>query len=351
VLVDVKAMADIARELYAARVEREMGAPGAQALKELITRVRETHDALTTERLAKGLTVIRTLDAGSVEAGIAPAVFTHTRELTAWYREEAGPLSVHFERNGTIRAWCAEVDASAISGQFVCYRYAGHQREQIVTPGGAHTVPRLGNFPSYFAVPYFLDLRESLVRYGTISVRQAQCDIFRTTWRESARLVFVNKPEATMRRSLQQYLRASLRAHGPIQVMPEQNVNETKPVDIKVTWTASNRVALIEIKWLGLSHDAIKQTTTPYSAVRARNGAKQLADYLDSYHTHDPDTEARGYLVVFDGRRKGVTPSTTKLNSADGFHYASAEIDYPAALLARSDFDTPVRLFCEPVCE
>ncbi|WP_189189225.1 hypothetical protein [Streptomyces albiflavescens] len=344
-------MADIARELFAAKVYRELGSAGSQALKELITRVRETHDALTTERLAKGLTVIRTLDTGSVEADVAPAVFTQTRELTAWYREEAGPLSIHFEQNGTIRAWCAEIDTSAISGQFVSYRYAGHQKEQILTPGGAHSVPTIANFPSYFAVPYFLDLREALVRYGTISVRHAQCDIFRTTWREPARLVFVNKPEATMRRSLQQYLRASLRDHLPIQVMPEQNVNETKPVDIKVTWTASNRVALIEIKWLGLSHDATKKTTTPYSAARAKSGAKQLAAYLDSYHSHDPDTEARGYLVVFDGRRRGVTPESTRVTYANGFHYANEEIDYPAALLARGDFDTPVRFFCEPACE
>ncbi|MGW4086915.1 hypothetical protein ACWEGS_28180 [Streptomyces sp. NPDC004822] len=350
-LVDVKAMADIARDLFAVKVYRELGDAGAQALRDLITKVRDTHDALTTERLAKGLTVIRTLDSGSVEADIAPAVFTQTRELTAWYRQEAGPLSIYFEQNGTIRAWCAEIDTSAIRGQFVSYKYIGHQQEQILTPKAAHSVPTLANFPSYFAVPYFLDLRESLVRYGTISVRHAQCDIFRTTWREPARLVFVNKPEAIMRRSLQQYLRASLRAHGPIQVMPEQNVNETKPVDIKVTWTASNRVALIEIKWLGLSHDAVKQTRTPYAAGRARQGAQQLADYLDSYHTHDPDTEARGYLVVFDGRRKGVTSESTSVTYADGFHYANEEIDYPATLLARPDFDTPVRLFCEPICE
>lgn len=350
-LVDVKAMADIARDLFAVKVHRELGAAGAQTLRELITRVRETHDALTTERLAKGLTVIRTLGTGSVEAGVAPAVFTQTRELTAWYRQEAGPLSIHFEHDGTIRAWCAEIDTAAINGQFVSYRYSGHQKEQILTPGGVHAVPTIANFPSYFAVPYFLDLRESLVRYGSISVRHAQCDIFRTTWREPARLVFVNKPEATMRRSLQQYLRASLRDHGPIQVMPEQNVNETKPVDIKVTWTASNRVALIEIKWLGLSHDATKQTKTPYTAARAKSGAKQLADYLDSYHANDPDSEARGYLVVFDGRRKGVTPESTSVSYADGFHYANEEIDYPSALLARHDFDTPVRFFCEPVCE
>ncbi|MFD4646024.1 hypothetical protein [Streptomyces sp. NPDC058441] len=350
-LVDVKAMAEIARDLFAVKVHRELGAAGAQTLRELITRVRETHDALTTERIVKGLTVVRTLGTGAVEADMAPAVFTQTRELTAWYRQEAGPLSVHFGNDGTIRAWCTEIDTSAITGQYVCYRYTGPQKEQILTPTGVHGVPTIANFPSYFAVPYFLDLRESLVRYGNISVRSAQCDIFRATWREPARLVFVNKPEATMRRSLQQYLRASLRDHGPIQVMPEQNVNETKPVDIKVTWTASNRVALIEIKWLGLSHDATKQTKTPYAAGRARQGAKQLAAYLDSYHTHDPDTEARGYLVVFDGRRKSVAPESTSVNHADGFHYAMAEIDYPQDLLARHDFEAPVRFFCEPECE
>ncbi|MFE7968003.1 hypothetical protein ACFU0X_34050 [Streptomyces cellulosae] len=345
-------MADMASKFFAVNIYRELKAPGVQALRSLIPLVRATHEAVATERLVKGLTIVRALDEHRLAPeGNPPAVFTNAREITAWYSAHSGPLLVQLTHGGRLCVWSSEVDLESLPCPYVAYQYRGFQQESFITPNGNHDVPTYANFPTYFGIPYFIDLRESLVRYGEISVKTAQCEIFRDTWRQEARISFRNKPEATMRRSLQQYLRASLRDHGPIEVMPEQNVDETHPVDIKVTWTNSNRVALIEIKWLGLSHDELTGRTTPYTQSRAKQGAKQLAEYLDSYHEHSPDQEARGYLAVFDGRRQGISPETTSINKSNGMHFAHREIEYQEEILKREDFEDPVRFFCEPICE
>ena len=350
--IDISSMAEMASRVFAVSIYKELKAPGVQALRALIPLVRSTHDAVATERLTKGLTIVRVLaDYRLAPDGKPSAVFTSPREITSWYSINAGPLLVQLANDGRLHVWSSEMDLTSITVPYVAYRYSGFQQESFVTPCGGHEVPTYANFPTYFGIPYFIDLRESLVRYGEISVKTAQCEIFHETWRQETRISFKNRPEATMRKSLQQYLRASLRDHGPIEVMPEQNVDETHPVDIKVTWTNSNRVALIEIKWLGLSHDEETGRTTSYSAARARSGAIQLADYLDSYHEHSPDQEARGYLAVFDGRRQGVSPSTTSVKREGGLHFAHQEIDYAEEVLKREDFEDPVRFFCEPICE
>jgi hypothetical protein len=161
-------------------------------------------------------------------------------------------------------------------------------------------------------------------------------------------MFFRSKPERKMRQSLTQYLKIRLR--GNIEVRPEQVVDESHPVDIKVTWFLSNRLALIEIKWLGKSRNA-RSLTTSYSIGRARKGARQLADYIDGNASQAPIHVSRGYLVVIDGRRYGLNINVASVNHKRGMYYANSEISYnPKFHKLRPDFEEPIRMFAEPIC-
>ena len=204
-------------------------------------------------------------------------------------------------------------------------------------------------YSSIFAIPTFDDLKLALFGYRDKHVRRTSCRILEQVWRGQKRIIFRAGPEPTMRNSLTQFLKACLR--GNVEVRPEQNVDESHPVDIKVTWFMSNRLALIEIKWLGASTKTAR-TLVRYSDSRARSGAKQLADYLDENAIQAPRQQTRGYLVIFDGRRAKIKPSTRRVNHADGFKYEHSEIVFsPKHHEKRSDFEPPIRMFMEPVCE
>ncbi len=135
------------------------------------------------------------------------------------------------------------------------------------------------------------------------------------------------------------------------EVRPEQNVSETQPIDIKITWTFAPKQALIEIKWLGKSKHPDGKLATTYGPARAQNGAQQLADYLDMNEEAVPGHVVRGYLVVFDGRRRRLGRSATSIRESDGLYYQDKEIHYePAHDKERDDFEKPVRFFVQPVC-
>lgn len=125
-----------------------------------------------------------------------------------------------------------------------------------------------------------------------------------------------------MRDSLWQYLTAVLRSHS---VKREQVVDDSHPVDIKVTWPIISNVALIEVKWLGDSGKI------HYRDSRANQGAKQLIEYLESSYEEEPDKNFIGYLAVFDGRR-----GNQKINQ-----YENVDIKYKAEYVSH-----PQMKFC-----
>jgi hypothetical protein len=155
-----------------------------------------------------------------------------------------------------------------------------------------------------------------------------------------------------MRESLAQHLRSSLRDHGIFEVREEQNVDESHPVDIKVTWSFTNNLALIEIKWLGQSVNAMGDGMgTRYGESRAREGAKQLADYLDGNLQRAPLHQTRGYLIVFDARREGLSfPPSITLAEARAYWDRDIEYDprYDVTRMVRNDFAPPLRFYLEP---
>ena len=200
---------------------------------------------------------------------------------------------------------------------------------------------------SFFATPHYADLDNALEYYSSSLVRQSSCDILSAAWFDDRRLYLQAKPEDAIQRSLRRFLRYTLRSDA--EVMREQNVSDTEPVDIRVTFQFSNRVALVEVKWLGKSRRENGDLATEYTQSRAIDGARQLVGYLDSFALSSPGSVAMGYLVVLDARRRALAPELETINDADGMFYATRSIQFPPEFTQRPDFADPVRMFAEPV--
>ena len=202
---------------------------------------------------------------------------------------------------------------------------------------------------SYFTIPTYANLDDALAYYKNPLTRTSSCRILSTVWHDKNRLFLKEKPEDTIQDSLRTFLRYTLR--GDAEVMREQNVDDTHPVDIRVTFHFTNKVALIEVKWLGKSRHPDGSLATEYSASRAVDGADQLALYLDQFTVSSPLSVVRGYLVILDARRRGLNSGMTSISEADGMYYAQQEIAFnPSYEDIRRDFSQPLRMFAEPIC-
>jgi hypothetical protein len=204
---------------------------------------------------------------------------------------------------------------------------------------------------SQFLLNYFTDLKDALRAYRDAMARTSKCHLLREAWAEDNRLWFRTTPEYRLRRALHNYLYSYLR-HDDIDLREEQNVDDSHPVDIKIVWRMENRSAIIEVKWIGKSIDLTTRTITAnYGDARARKGAKQLAKYLEDHRQQAAKEDTRGYLVVFDCRRKRVKETDTTVSKPDGFHFDKREIRFaPEYHKQRADFEEPIRMFLEPLC-
>jgi hypothetical protein len=229
-----------------------------------------------------------------------------------------------------------------------------YQRDQAVETilGKTQQKPliQIPNAESYFSVQTYKELDAALEDYKVKVARYSDnCPHLKTVWFDLNKIFFMPRPEHIMRDSLTYFLQIRLRN---TEVRPEQVVDKSHPVDIKVTWGYTSKLALIEIKWLGKSLEqwgvSFKQN---YTQGRALEGAAQLARYLDENKIQAPDKITKGYLAVFDGRRWGVNSRTKEINTKQGFHYENDEIIYnPDYHKKRTDFAKPVRFFMEPKC-
>ena len=224
--------------------------------------------------------------------------------------------------------------------------------DRFIIGGRSKTMPVLATgAPSNFAVATVADLEGALEKYRQVAA-DVSCPILESIWigcRSGHRLVLRNKPEATMRRSLAWFLNTSIK--GDVAVRSEHNTDESKPVDLIVNWFGSKMRALIEIKWLGdsLTKDSNGTNFTRFRDQRAQEGADQLVDYMDRERSTDPTTSLKGYLVVFDGRRRNVTNPSTAITSENALYYRNKEIaltrDHAAE---RTDIAPLIRYFLEP---
>lgn len=340
-------MKEVAHDLYVATVVQQHGDLGAAALKALLSALRLLYQHIEPESITERLVVFKALSDDEHPLTNEDALTVQRPE--ALVQHARGSLVIQVLDNGEFLLWkTVPTSLAALAQVAVVYEYK-NRSEYFLAKSERKAVAKLdAAYPSMFAVPTFSSLRAALDCYRTVMARVSTCEILAAAWADDARLFWKAKPEATMRKSLTQFLMCTLRG---AEVRPEQIVDETHPVDIKVTWTFTNRLALIEIKWMGDSKDENGKVTTKYRDSRALDGAKQLADYLDANRIRAPQHETRGYLTVFDARRRalGADASTTTLD--DGLHYDNEEIVFdPKFHEKRTDFEEPVRFFIEPKC-
>jgi len=356
VYLDSGKMKEIVNRLYVSHILSAYGEAGVTTLKEVLDTLHHIFQFLEPELIKGPFVVFKIIEGRSLPLDLPePQRFTTPQYLAQEFATKSIPntSAVQIHSNGELLLWKdLTIDMVKMSEAAVVYLYMD-RKDTFVIKGNQHIVPNPSPvYASVFSIPTFRVLSDALEEYKRRWVRTSHCRIFASAWyggEGSQRLFFKSKPESTMRRSLAQFLDTVLR--GTAEVRPEQIVDETRPVDMKITWMFNNRLALIEIKWLGKSRNDEGKITQVFTDGRARKGAKQLADYLDSNHDETPLHQSRGYLVVIDGRRKGLTTASTSVSQYNGFWYQDKEIDYnPKFHEARVDFENPIRMFAEPIC-
>jgi hypothetical protein len=347
-MIDLDRMREIAHSLFVRRVEEIYGPAGSIALRELLIGVHSAHRQLPYELVTDGLVVVSPLEPGRSVVSLSGGEIIAADELSVRFR---GAATIEVMHDGRVKFWPELVDDfGRLAETAVVYYY--RDADFFFLEGALSPVPNPTGFPSCFGLPTFVDLDRALVHYASSMARYSTCKILRTVWFDASRILLNNKPEKIMRESLAQYLQSTLRDHELVEVREEQNVDESHPVDIKVSWSMSNRVAIIEIKWMGDSaHSREPRVGTWYDHKRALDGADQLARYLDANVVRAPRHITRGYLTVFDGRRDGIVRSKLEqtLSAESARYFADKDVVYdPVYHEVRMDFAPPVRFYLEP---
>lgn len=341
--MNIDRMKRIAENLYSAKVQQNFGESGVEALKHLFDTLLQIYRRVDPSHLREKI-VVFVRPAASPAASFAPdLVVPGVSHLS---NELNRACVVEARLSGELAIAYSDTDLSSLSSFSIVYEFED-KNERIGVSGEYYGI--LNPSPvhaSIFARPTFASLRDALLNYRMRVASETSCKILEQVWNEPQRSYLRQKPEMTMRQSLNQFLAHVLQ---DAEVRPEQIVDETHPVDIKVTWSLTEQRAIIEIKWIGDSVDATGSPGTKYRDQRAKDGAKQLAEYLDASKKWAPNLRTRGYLVVFDARRRGLPDLTG--GRADALHYQNLDIAYdPDYSITRDDFDPPLRLFMNPVC-
>lgn len=261
---------------------------------------------------------------------------------------EGTSIIVEVDENGSYDIVLDEkIDIDSIRQEALVYVYTrADDKELIFAKSESTTLIPIPGADTYFSIQTFKTLDYALEQYAIKRALYSECAYLTKAWFDGNRIFFRPKPESLLRDSLTDFLKITLRA----EVRPEQNMNESNPVDIKITWPFINKLAIIEVKWLGKSLEQYGQEfSSKYTDFRARQGAKQLNDYLDSNQVQIPEKKTMGYLVIFDARRHSTNNTTKEINKENGDYYRNKEIDFnPQFHQLRDDFAEPRRFFMEP---
>ncbi|MBA2284679.1 MAG: hypothetical protein H0W02_04290 [Ktedonobacteraceae bacterium] len=333
---------------YSSMVQKEFGNMGVSVLEDLIKGVRSIYQFIEPSICNFSIVVFKTLDENTEPIHRPePFILDDYQLLTQIIDQEC---IIRLNANGQLHVWKHhQIDLSFLSKIAVVYQYNNRQ-ECFFANSAFQRVPKLSaSQASTFASDTFDELLQALDAYKTEQVRYSSCPILQEIWKESNRLFLKNAPEHYMRNSLTHFLKIRLRNYK--EVRPEQVIDDSHPADIKVTWFLTNRLALIEIKWLGTSMKPDGNIAQKYTDYRAREGAKQLAEYLEGNLQQAPIHITRGYLVIIDCRRAKLTKMMTAINQRDGTYYRDQEINFdPCYHEKRRDFEKPIRMFVEPKC-
>lgn len=345
----VARMVEISDRLYVSKVRELLGEEGVAGLRRLLAGIRTFYKWVPCEKLTGGVTIYVHLS-DEFPSGVDDFTLLDPSRFGYIDFQQA---TIHVEKDGQLRLWPEFVDPFLLPEGSIGYHFRYIERpgtsvEHIQVRNEAFPVLNASGFPSAFAVPSFDDLGAALEQFEHMV--DSPDPHLETVWRSEKRLAFLPKPERHMRRSLELYLRHSLR-DARILVRPEQNVNETEPVDLEISWAFQGRMAWIEIKWLGHSGPlGSDRWSTSYHQGRAVEGAHQLANYLDS-GAQRISLPLMGYIVVFDARRRDLSAIDTSISRENGMYYQLRDIVYPPEILARPDMAKPVRYFLKPLCD
>lgn len=345
--LDINSMRSITHQLHVVAASKHFGPNGARALADLISKIIRLYRTVEPAIRKKPLCLFNCPNGrDALDPILGAATPVASAELVSHELDDACCVDVtHRTRLDVFDG--AGIDPVELSKHAIVYIFK-EGSEYFIIGGQEYLVENPSSQPSVFAVPTFSSLAEALQRFSKNKVLTTSCFLLEKCWADKKRIFFKPGPEEDMRKSLHQYLRDLFE---DAEVRPEQVVDESHPVDIKVTWIDTNKRALIEIKWLGRSFDDTKGTfTSTHSDSRALAGAKQLADYLDADKTAAPGMRSRGYLVVIDARRRDVNVATKSVTEQQGMFYRSREIRYnPEYHKLRQDFEAPLRMFAEPI--
>ena len=335
------------------------GEDGVTCLKNLLNSIRVFFQAVPPDQMATTFIFVRRVRGDGVDGigdgmeRIATALSVDDLAGHKKRMEDASAILIDVRNDGSFDLFALMVTPSLEALSQTSLVFVNRDGvDRFLIGGRSRMMPTLATgAPSNFAVATVADLEEALEKYRQVA-ENVSCPILENVWigcRGGHRLVLRNKPESTMRRSLEWFLNTRIR--GDVSVRSEHNTDESKPVDIIVNWFGSKMRALIEIKWVGesLTRGSNGTRFTKFRDARAQEGAEQLADYLDRERSTDPTTSLRGYLVVFDGRRRNVTTPNTPLTSENALYYRNKDIaltrDYAAE---RTDMAALIRYFLEP---
>lgn len=269
-----------------------------------------------------------------------------------------GILIIQIFENGKLILWENE-DIKVLSNRkdVLTYHFHGNKEEFFAYD----KVIDVTSFPfgSMYA-PQFHDLVKALNTYSINKVYHSSCPHFSKSWADGNRLFFQgggsgsNEPEKFMQLSLHEFLSTYFLRGITIDAIREYNVGseKPKPVDVKIHWKEANRVALIEIKFLGILKRAAGGITK-HDSPRANSGISQLKGYHDSAAADMPTSIIKSLLVVIDGRRNNLKEDMTTIPCSDGLHFKNIEItidDDKKFHESVKGFETPIRMFASPKC-
>ncbi len=340
----------VCNEIHVPMVQAVFGNAGVDAVFQIMETAKTLYKHVEPERIGGRVVIYQVVQLQTSSAAPLPA--GPAADFAGLANRSLADLAFEIAADGCAYArTLRQQTLEDLAQSAVVYHYSAGREEFIA---GSQRKPVLRLDPSarsQFSVPTFSNLREALQHYARENVRESTCYVFQKVWHDQKRLFLKAKPEETIRNSLTQFLRNRLGAEHD--VWPEQNVDESHPVDVRVKPRfTNNRLMLIEIKWLGSSLAEDGHITARHGNPRAQEGADQLAQYLDDQLRFAPSNVIQGYYVIIDGRRKDLQEGATSITQRDGMFFENQELAFdPAYHEIRQDFDHPYRMFAKPICD
>lgn len=220
------------------------------------------------------------------------------------------------------------------------------------------------NFGSRYATQ-FSDLKDAIQHYAQTKILKSTCKHFSESWADKNRLFFRgggrgnNIPEKFMQLSLHEYLSSYPFESRGISMESSREYNTVgdfthpKPVDVKLVWREANRIAIIEVKFMGSVVPDGGGKMYSHQDARANVGINDIKEYHDAASSDSPTSLIKSYLIVIDGRRNNLRKGQTTITALNGMHFKNVDIiidDDKKFHETIQGFEKPIRIFAEPIC-